>query len=248
MDRKRAAKFQLAHACRLASLVDVDRSVARIYRTLERTGQLDNTVLIFTSDNGWLEGEHRLEGKAVPYEEAVRVPLIVWAPRSLLGGASPPATVSEPAANIDLAPTLLKLASASPCPPHGRCRLMDGRSLVPLLEGHGDAWPQNRAILLESREGDFGICRFESVRTPGYVYTEYSRFLQGNAGACAPPSDRELYDLRADPSELRNLDGQPTGSRTGRIEARLTQRLDRLRTCEGIRGRNPAVAGHGPCE
>ncbi len=247
VDARRAARFKRSLACRLGSLVDVDRSVARIHDALQKTGQLDDTVLVFTSDNGWLEGQHRLRGKAGPYEEAVRVPLVVWAPRKVLDGGSAPKRVSQATANIDLAPTLLRMASATPCRNSDRCRVMDGRSFLPLLESRADAWPRDRAILLESREGDFGICRFEAVRTTRHVYAEYSRSAPGGGGECAPPSARELYDLDADPAELRNLLPSRPGSRAARIRAGLAARLDRLRHCQGLAGRDGPAPGHALC-
>jgi len=247
VDARRAAKFKRFQACRLDSLVDVDRSVARIHDALRKTGQLDDTVLVFTSDNGWLEGQHRLRGKAVPYEEAVRVPLVVWAPRKVLGGESPPKRVSQATANIDLAPTLLGIASATPCRNSDKCRVMDGRSFLPLLQSRADAWPRDRAILLESREGDHGICEFQAVRTTRHVYAEYSRFVQGGGGECAPPTARELYDLDADPAELRNLLPAAPGSTAAGIRAGLAARLDRLRDCQGLAGRDRPEPGHALC-
>jgi N-acetylglucosamine-6-sulfatase len=243
----RAAKLKRSRACRLASVVDVDRSVARIHDALRETGQLDNTVLVFTSDNGWLDGQHRLRGKAVPYEEAVRVPLVVWAPRKVLGGESAPKRVRQATANIDLAPTLLGFASATPCRNPVRCRVMDGRSLLPLLNGRAEAWPRDRAILIESQEGDFGICRFRAVRTTRHLYAEYSRFAPGSGGECAPPGARELYDLDSDPAELRNLYPARPGSRAAGIRARLAARLDRLRDCQGLAGRDTPARGHALC-
>ena len=117
---------------------------------------------------------------------------------------------------------------------------MDGRSFLPLLRSHADAWPRDRAILLESQEGDFGICRFQAVRTTRHVYAEYSRFAPGGDGECAPPSARELYDLDADPAELRNLLPARPGSRAARIRAGLAARLDRLRDCQGLGRSRPA--------
>jgi N-acetylglucosamine-6-sulfatase len=247
VDARRAGMFKRPRACRLNSLVAVDRSVARIHEALRETGQLDNTVLIFTSDNGWLDGQHRLGGKAVPYEEAVRVPLVVWAPRNVLDGKSAPNWVSQVTANIDLAPTLLGMASATPCRNSDRCRVMDGRSFLPLLKSRADAWPRDRAILLESREGDHGICRFQAVRTAHHVYTEYSRVVPGGGGECAPPSARELYDLDADPAELRNLLPATPGSMPARIRAGLAARLNRLRDCQGLAGRDRPEPGHALC-
>jgi N-acetylglucosamine-6-sulfatase len=242
----RAARYKRAEACRLDSLAAVDRSVARIHDILERTGQLDDTLLIFTSDNGWLEGQHRLEGKAVPYEEAVRVPLIVWAPPGLLGGAAPPRATDEPTANIDLAPTLLDAASAQSCRTGSICRVVDGRSLVPLLEGGSD-WPSDRPILLESLEGDFGICRFEALRVPEYLYAEYSPFASGSSGACGSVSSRELYDLQADPAELNNLIASSADSPDAQVAARLSSELDRIRDCQGSAGAEASSDPATPC-
>lgn len=229
----RARRYKQAEACRLGSIVDVDRSVKRIYSTLERNGQLDNTLVVFTSDNGWLEGQHRLEGKAVPYDESVRVPLIVWAPPGLLGGQAPPKTISQPVANIDLAPTILQAASAPSCRTNNICRVVDGRSMVPLLRGHAGSWPQHEPILLESLEGDFGICGFEAVRVPGYMYAEYSPFASGSSGECGPVSARELYNLDSDPSELKNLLPAPAGSPDAKVAERLSSELARIRDCQG---------------
>jgi N-acetylglucosamine-6-sulfatase len=232
LNQARAERYRRDRACRLDSLAAVDRGVARIYSSLRRTGQLDDTLLMFTSDNGWLEGEHRMEGKALPYEEAVRVPLIVWAPPNLRGSASS-TRVSDPAANIDLAPTILQAASGQSCRTKSICRVVDGRSLVPLLRGHAETWPKDRPILLESREGDFGICEFDAVRTPRYLYAEYSPFLTGSSGDCAPVNGRELYDLRSDPSELENLLAAPVASPDARVASDLSNKLVGLRECQG---------------
>jgi len=124
------------YRCALESLPAVDRGVARLAQALRARGELRRTVLIFTSDNGYLYGEHRMSRKANPYEEAIHLPLMIRIPRYLLGGATPPSTIGLPVAGIDLAPTILDLAEAEPCRLKDDCRVVDGRSLLPLLRDH----------------------------------------------------------------------------------------------------------------
>jgi arylsulfatase A-like enzyme len=188
---------------RLASLLAVDEGVARIVETLEATGTLANTVVIFTSDNGFMAGEHRVpSGKLLAYEPSIRVPL-------LMRGPGIPAGVRrrELVWNGDLAPTIVALAGAQPAFP------LDGRSLL--------APPApRRAILLEGPavRKTLGLPRFTGLRTHRYKYVEHVW------GA------RELYDLRRDPYELRNLARSP---RMAGVKARLALRLARLRGCAG---------------
>jgi N-acetylglucosamine-6-sulfatase len=187
----------------LESLLAVDDGVRRIVRTLKETGQLDNTVIIFTSDNGFFFGEHRItSGKVFFYEPSIRVPLMMRGP-----GIPADVTRKSLVANIDLAPTILDLAHATPL------RTMDGQSLVPLL--HQERSPDDRAILLEGSSAwlpNFG------VRTPRYAYFSY------NTG------EHELYDLPTDPDELRNLHGDPA---LASVQADLEVRRERLAGCVG---------------
>ena len=137
-------QFVQRYRCRLASLPAVDRGIKRLLETLEKAGELDNTVIVFTSDNGFF-GEHRLAlGKNLPYEEAIRVPLMIRVPTGV-SLAAPGGVVHQPVANIDLAPTLLELARAQPCISSTQCRVMDGRSLVPLLQGDTSRGPRTGA-------------------------------------------------------------------------------------------------------
>ena len=110
---------------RLETMLAVDEMVAALVQTLEETGQLDNTFIFFTSDNGYHLGQHRLIGKDTTYEEDIRVPLIVRGP-----GVPAGQTVSHFALNSDLAPTLAELAGAS------APAFIDGRSLVPVLSAY----------------------------------------------------------------------------------------------------------------
>jgi N-acetylglucosamine-6-sulfatase len=233
------------YRCRLASLPAVDRGIGRILDALAKADELDNTVIVVTSDNGFFLGEHRLAlGKNLPYEEAIRVPLVMRLPPSL-GQVPPGSTIHEPVANIDLAPTLLELAGAKPCISSLQCRVMDGRSLMPLLHGETSAWPPDRGILIELRQGI--VCRYEAIRTPRYVYAEYVEEIKPGTGTCEPTDERELYDLQADPFELNNLE-PPGGPTPAAVESELEQRLEELRPCSGIEGRDPQPPRGRFCE
>ena len=129
-----------SYRCGLAALQQLDRTVGRLYREVKRLGELGKTVFIFYTDNGLHFGEHRIAGgKLYPYEESDRTPLFIRLPARYRKGHPRVAKVSEPVANIDFAPTILRLADARPCNAKGRCRVMDGRSLLPLLRGRSPA-------------------------------------------------------------------------------------------------------------
>ncbi len=141
------------HRCRLESLLDVDRGVSRVIAALRRAGELNDTYLFFTSDNGLMEGEHRIKGgKEQPYEEAIRVPLVLRGPTIPDGRTSESLTV-----NADLAPTIAQLTGADPRVPQ------DGESLLPLAH-HPDR-TEDRTLLIDGGE-------FTGVRTPRYLYVE----------------------------------------------------------------------------
>jgi N-acetylglucosamine-6-sulfatase len=237
----RMRRLERSYRCRLASLLAVDRGVKGILRALRRSGELDNTVLVFTSDNGFYLGEHRIDhGKSTPYEPAIRVPLTIRVPAAHREGPSA-AVAPEPVSNVDLAPTILDLAGATPCK-KSDCRTLDGRSLAPLLSEGSAGWPEDRAVLFETRTGE-SPCRYEAIRTQRLFYAEHG---VGNAGRCQRAKEKELYDLDADPYELENLLRAPGGSSPTNTETALKERLDALRKCSGIAGRDP---GGGPtCE
>ncbi len=176
---------------RLQSLQSVDEMVAGLVKTLTDTGQLDNTYIFLTSDNGFMQGQHRiLMGKQVPYEESIRVSMVARGPGIPAGQAR-----DYLAGNVDLAPTFAAIAGAK-VPD-----FVDGRSLLPLLGASppsADRW--RTAYLIEhwlpqsDQEGDLiQLPEFHGVRTSEAAYVEYVT------------GERELYDLRSDPNELQNL-------------------------------------------
>ena len=248
LDLNRLKKLQKRYTCGLAALRSVDRGVGQIAESLKKSGELGNTVFVFTSDNGYYQGEHRIAvGKIYPYEEGIRVPFVVRVPPRYLGGAARIPEISAPVANIDLAPTILDLAGATPCRRPGKCRVMDGRSLVRPLSGSPGGFPSDRALLTEydvgnNGTGEDGLCRYSGVRAPGAIYVEHT-LASDPANGCDPTPERELYDLIADPFELENLDGSADG-----LEAELSAHLQRLRDCAGIAGRDPQTQGRPYCE
>ena len=247
------AEMKRREDCRLASLRAVDRGVERIYDALRREHELDNTAILYTSDNGYMQGEHREHAKVDPYEEALHVPLIVRLPRRLRGPRGAPRTLSSTVANVDLAPTILKLAGARPCNGRGRCRVLDGRSLLKAIRTHGDKWPADRGILLElhgERAGATMACDYRGIRTHDQVLVHYlgvTRQRQGH-GPCLPDDEHEYYNLRRDPYELDNLHPADPGSPTAARERSLDARLERLVDCAGIKGRDPRPASGHYCD
>jgi N-acetylglucosamine-6-sulfatase len=232
-DRQRKT-IKYAHRCRLAALQDVDRGVRHIYRQVKAAHELDDTVFVYYTDNGELEGQHRVVlKKAVPYEEAMKTPYVIRLPRNLLAGGTAVHRIGEPVSNIDLAPTFLDLADAQPCTADGDCRTVDGRSLLPALRGNTTGL-DGRAILVEGGHGS-RECKYRTIRTHDDVYTEYARTFDPNTGQCTPADATEHYDLNADPFELQNL--YPSKDpQTQLTEQQLAARLHSLQHCAGRNG------------
>ncbi|WP_435018197.1 sulfatase family protein [Tundrisphaera sp. TA3] len=189
-------------------LASIDEGVGRLREALERSGRLDETVFVVTSDHGYFYGEHGLgPERRLAYEEAIRVPLLVRYPPLLR-----PGTAVEPMViGLDLAPTFLDLAGA-PTPAD-----IHGRSLLPLLRGEA---PSVREAFLIEHSSDKVFPRVEgmgyrAVRTGRWKYIRY-RDLRGMD---------ELYDLAADPYEMTNLIADPAHQGT---RAELEREMGRL--------------------
>jgi N-acetylglucosamine-6-sulfatase len=178
---------------RAEMMLAVDEGVGRIVDTLDRLGVLEDTLIIFTSDNGYFYGEHGLAvERRLPYEESVRTPLIMRFPRLIEPGTE----VTSLVVSVDLAPTVLDVAGVE-IPRH-----VQGRSLVPLLSGDTDR--VHDAILIEyySHENPFpwtAKLDYRIVRQGRYKYIRWIRF----------DDEAELYDMGTDPYELRNLATDP---------------------------------------
>jgi N-acetylglucosamine-6-sulfatase len=180
------------YRARAETLLGVDDLVQNVVSTLQQQGELKNTVLIFTSDNGFFHGEHRVpQGKVRLYEPSIRVPLLIRAPRLPKGVHR-----AQPVSNVDLAPTILDFARAK------AGRKEDGTSLIPIMLHKRDFL--GRALDLEAyftpdttEDPEDPPLNHRGVRTDRYLYAEYGT------------GEQELYDLRADPLELQNAATNP---------------------------------------
>ncbi len=232
-----------AYRCGLAALQQVDRTVGRIHRAFKRLGELGNTVFIFYTDNGVFFGEHRVRaGKLYPYEEADRTPLFIRLPARYRKGRRV-AQVSAPVANIDFAPTILDLADQRPCRRKRRCRVMDGRSLLPLLRGKSPKWAAHRPLGVEvnllDANTEHAACEYAGVRLPGAIFVRHIRVADPNTDNCVKSRERERYDLTDDPYQLRNLCFGGGSCPGGRFQRRLRHLLAKIRDCSGVPGRDP---------
>jgi N-acetylglucosamine-6-sulfatase len=173
-----------------AALVGLDREIGRIVEKLEEMGILDDTVFIYTSDNGYFWGEHRLVDKRWFYEESIRIPMIVRYPRRI---ADPGRRAAQMVLNVDIAPTLLDLAGLSvPA-------FMEGQSFAPTLAS--PLAPGRTAWLYEYfKEFPYNVPQHFAVRTRTHVYAEYDT-------GRAP----DLYDVVRDPRQKHNLMGTSEG-------------------------------------
>jgi N-acetylglucosamine-6-sulfatase len=238
------AHMRRNYRCGLAALQEVDRSFGRIYDRIKRLGELDRTVFIFDSDNGMLYGEHRIPvGKVDAYEEAASTPLLMRVPARYLHGRRAVSTVAEPVANIDLAPTILRLAGAEPCA--SGCRVMDGRSLLGLIAGRTPRWAPDRPLGLELNMGpgidSQAVCQYAGVRAFNQVLVHQLQAQDPETGECMPDDEVERYDLDVDPFELHNLcsGASPDGCPSDPVGERLQALLARISRCSGVRGRDP---------
>jgi N-acetylglucosamine-6-sulfatase len=199
-----AAAIQEGYQQSLESLLAVDDAVATILGALGASGEFDETLIIFTSDNGYFHGEHRVPaGKLLVYEPSIRLPLLMRGP-----GVPRGETRGQLVTNADLAPTILDAADARP----GRAQ--DGRSLFDLLADPRAQW--GRELLIEG--GTNQGLTFTALRNYRWKYVEHTT------------GEVELYDLERDPDELTNLQADPA---LAPVRFALAERLAALRSCAG---------------
>jgi N-acetylglucosamine-6-sulfatase len=250
LSRTEVGNIARRYRCRLSALVGVDRTIGRIRQALHAAHALGDTIVIYISDNGVLDGQHRIpSGKIVPYEKDLRQPLLIRVPHAYLG-ARRHAQVTSEVANVDIAPTILDFAGAQPCAVGAGCRTMDGRSLVPLLQGKPPPWTRGRAILTEYQRAGAknAVCAYRGLELRQTSYVHYTSVSTSRRGSCDPVDENELYNLSLDPWELRNLSPAALGSPAYRKQARLEHQLADLADCSGIEGRDPLPASGHYCD
>jgi N-acetylglucosamine-6-sulfatase len=230
---KQLAAIDRNFRLRAQSVEAIDKLVADVERTLAARHLLRNTYIVFSSDNGYHLGQHRLtRGKQTAFDTDIRVPLIVAGP-----GVAKGRKVRQATQNVDLHPTFLSLAGAK------AGRRADGRSLVPLLRRSRYRGPWRTVALVEHqhvtspsdpdfedgrRGGDppsYTAIRLSGARLRGFHGTVEAVYVEYVTG------EREYYDIRRDPNERRNLAARL--SATQRRELHRT--LVRLKRCHGAR-------------
>ena len=198
---------------RVQSLQAVDEMIEALVKALEARSLLQHTFIVFTSDNGFQLGGHRMDhGKGDPYDESIRVPLVVRGPGVAAGRNQPMLAL-----NIDLAPTFAAIAGAA------TPDTVDGRSLLRALTGRPSQreWRSDFLVELRSKE-EAGISDYAALRSNEHLYVEYDT------------GERELYDMQKDPHQLQSLGKTAEPA----LVERLSARLHELLSCRGETCRN----------
>ena len=178
-------------------LMAVDEGLGAILKALENKGELDNTIVVFTSDHGYWYGEHCLDAeRRLAYEEAIRIPMLVRYPPTIKAGTRPEQLVMS----IDLSSTLLEMAGITPG------NQLQGKSWMPIFKGTARDWRNSFLVEYYSdsvfpRIANMG---YKAVRNQRYKYIHYTELKGMN----------ELYDLASDPYELHNIIDNPDMAKT----------------------------------
>jgi arylsulfatase A-like enzyme len=195
-----------------ASTVGLDQNIGRILEVLERTGKLDDTVIMFTADHGYFLGEWHFMDKRLMHEPSIRIPLLVRYPKMVKAGALNDKMVL----NLDIPPTMLELAGVKV--PDS----MQGQSFVPFLKGEQpNSWRKDWYYAFYEYPGPNMVPKNRGIRTERYKLIEYWEY---------EPKQYELYDLQEDPKELHNLYGDP---KYKDLAERLQQRMMELGKAAG---------------
>ena len=190
----------------MAVIASVDESVGRLLEYLDKNNLTDNTIIVYTSDQGFYMGEHGWFDKRFMYEESFSTPLVMRLPEGLKARGD----ISEMVQNIDYAPTFLDIAGA-PIPDD-----IQGVSLLPLLRGeHPKKWRNDIYYHYHEYPAEHAVKRHYGIRTERYKLMHFYNDIDV----------WELYDLQTDPNELHNLYGQPGMEK---VTKQLMKRLKQL--------------------
>lgn len=218
-DRPEAVKdFEAMTRAYWGTLLSVDDSVGRLYEHLRQRGELDNTVFVFLSDNGILNGEHGMVDKRTMHEPSIRIPLVVRYPG--LVPPSKPKVIEQQVLTVDLAPSLLELCGAPPL------ENIHGRSWVELIRDGDPAWRKSWFYHYNYEQQFPYTPNVRGVRTESWKYVRYPH---GDGGP-----DRhlaELYNVEFDPEERHNLIENP---KYANVVRRLQAELIRLMADTGL--------------
>jgi N-acetylglucosamine-6-sulfatase len=219
------------------TILSVDDSVGRLHKLLAELGELDNTLFIFTADNGLLNGEHGMVDKRTMHEPSIRVPLVVRFP-----GLTPtdrPRVIQHQVLTLDFTPTILDVCGVAPL------AKTHGRSWKKLAQGDASGWRTSWYYEYNYEKQFPYTPNVRGVRTDRYKYIHYPH------GDDKPDRHMaELYDLKADPEETTNLIAKPEHAATvSRLQAELRQLMkeadalpDKMPLDEGIKAKLPDKA------
>jgi arylsulfatase A-like enzyme len=202
----------------------VDDLIGSVVTELQLNQRYDNTTLVFTSDNGFVFGEHLGQGKRLVYEPSIRVPLYISLP-----GQTTPQTQNNLVLNNDLAPTIAQWGQATPT------ITVDGRSLVPLFNSPTSP-PWRNQFLVANYASAYVISPFAAIRTADAVYVEHTIENPPGSfyvlpGASLGKGGQEYYDLNSDPDQLTSLHAQvPPPPLLPALQSLLSQ----FKACQGV--------------
>jgi N-acetylglucosamine-6-sulfatase len=218
-----------------STILSVDDSVGRMYRFLEQTGELDNTLIVFTSDNGLLNGEHGMIDKRTAHEPSIRIPLVVRYPG--LTAPDQPRVVPQMISTVDFAPSILDICGAPPM------KKVHGRSWKKLANGQADPTWRKSFLYHYNYEKQFPYTpNVRAVRTDEWKYVRYPH---GDGGPDRHKAD--LFHLPSDPDEAHNLIDDPRhADKVAELDAELQRLLqetgavpDKMPLDEGVKKELP---------
>ena len=216
---KKKQTYQCFIKAFLRCVASIDDNIGRVLDYLDESGLAENTIVIYTADQGFFLGEHGLFDKRFMYEESLRMPLVVRYPKGIKAGS----VNDDIALNVDFAETFLDYAGIS-IPEE-----MQGRSLRPLLEGEGpEDWRESMYYRYWMHLPHFRVAAHFGVRTKRYKLIYYYGLPLDATGARPEPTppEWELFDLEKDPKEMKNVYDDPVYAG---VVKKLKKELQRLR-------------------